>query len=731
MNFDPTPEQSMLIDAFTRLFAEESSIERVRASLPTGFDPELWQALAAADLFRLRATEPDGGSGLGLIEAVMVMELAGRHLASGPVGEAIVLCEMLSRIGAAETTAFSEIADGERVAALASSDVADQPAQWVPFGACADLVIARRGDDVVALTSFESGEPDTLGSVPTAEIDFGSATCEVLAQGEDAVSAFLAAIEERKLFTAAALCGLARRAIELAVDYARDRTQFGQPIGTFQAISHPLADLSVAVDGAKYAVWEAIRSTGSGEDDAAAKVSLALWLASDASGKAVSQALHTFGGYGLTVEYDIHLFDLRAKAWALGAGDPQKLLYEAGRRLYAEERPPLPDAGTDEVDFSYGDEAEALAEETRAFFAENLTPDLRAKAHYSHEGHDPGFHRKIADAGLLFPDWPRELGGREASPYAAKASQEVWDENDWTTYVQGTCNMVGTVMRLFGTDELKAGPLAEVARGTATCALGFSEPASGSDVFAAQTRARPDGNDWRIDGQKMFTSGAENADYVLLLARTDPEAAKHRGLTMFIVPLDAKGIEIQPVQTMQDEPTNITYYDGVHIDDSYRLGEVGSGVQAIGAAFKIEHGVSFVRYHRKMLTSAEAVCRETGTESGTMIEDPAVQYRLARVAAHVLASTVLGYRSLWSTAEGKPDQAFGSSVKMYSSERYRTDAADLIDLLAPVSLSKSGPAAYVNQCYRHAQVAITYAGTTEVHRSVIAERQLGLPRSRG
>ena len=119
-------------------------------------------------------------------------------------------------------------------------------------------------------------------------------------------------------------------------------------------------------------------------------------------------------------------------------------------------------------------------------------------------------------------------------------------------------------------EELKKEVLSKIVAGDAICSLGYSEPGCGSDVFAAQTRATRDGDGWRIDGSKMFTSGANIAQYVLMLTRTNPDVPKHKGLTLFIVPLDAQGIEVQAVHTFQDERTNITYYDGVRVKDSYR-----------------------------------------------------------------------------------------------------------------------------------------------------------------
>ena len=144
-------------------------------------------------------------------------------------------------------------------------------------------------------------------------------------------------MEEWKLLISAALAGLARESLKLAAAYACERKQFGQLIGTFQGISHPLADLLCDVDGGKFLVWKSIRDIADNSAEAGATISLATWWNVDAATRSVAQALHTFGGYGLTTEYDIFLYNLRAKAWPLVFGDPQRFLEEAGRRFYAGE----------------------------------------------------------------------------------------------------------------------------------------------------------------------------------------------------------------------------------------------------------------------------------------------------------------------------------------------------------------------------------------------------------
>lgn len=734
MNFELSEDQQLLRENFARYLDENSSMSRVRAAQPSGFDPALWSGLAELGAFSLRVPEDAGGVGLGLLDAAVFMEEVGRTLASGPIAETLVAARLLATLAPAATSAWLDrVLSGEAVVSIAFHDIADEPVQWVAGGSIADAVIARDGDRVVLIQvpASERKAELNLASTPIAELHLAGGERSVLSSSEPGRKVFAQAIEEWKLLTSAALAGLSREAIRLASAYACERSAFGQPIGTYQAISHPLADLSTDVDGGKFLTWKAIRDIADGKGDAGAEISLAAWWNVDTAGRAVAQALHTFGGYGLTTEYDIHLYNLHAKAWPLIFGDPARWLEEAGRRLYSGEQVALPDAGMVTIDFDLGEEAHALAKDVHAFFARTLTPELRAKAHYSFDGHDAGVHRKLAEAGLLFPSWPKEWGGRQAPPYAMNALHQAWEEVGWSSHAISTTGLVGTMIRLFGSEELKREVLTKIVSGEVVCSLGYSEPSCGSDVFAAQTRATRDGEGWRIDGSKMFTSGANIADYVLMLTRTNPDVPKHKGLTMFIVPLKSPGVSIQPVFTFQDERTNITYYDGVRVKDSYRLGSVDGGTKVMAGALEMEHGGGFSKSQRHLVHAAEELCREIQYRGRPLIEDPAAQVRLARSMAHTLLSEVIAYRAVWAATQRQPNVGYGPMAKLFSSEKFLKDSADLLDLTAPYSLSKrTGPAGFLNQCYRHAQGTTIYGGTSEVHRSMIAERGLGLPRSR-
>jgi alkylation response protein AidB-like acyl-CoA dehydrogenase len=231
----------------------------------------------------------------------------------------------------------------------------------------------------------------------------------------------------------------------------------------------------------------------------------------------------------------------------------------------------------------------------------------------------------------------------------------------------------------------------------------------------------------------MWTSGANLTDYVLMLTRTNPDAPKHKGLTMFIVPLKAEGVTVQAVHTFMDERTNITFYDGVKIPDSWRLGEVDGGARTMAASLELEHGGGFAKVQKVMLEEAVELCREINAPSGgKLIDQPNAQSRLARTYANYLAAELLQYRANWAQVENKPNLAYGPMTKVFSSEKFTTDSRDLLDLTAPYSLSKrAGPAAAINQDYRHAHGTTIYGGSSEVHRSMVAEKGLGLPRTRG
>jgi alkylation response protein AidB-like acyl-CoA dehydrogenase len=729
------PDESLPVqEMFERFFATEATTVRVRAAEPVGFDPALWRELVALDAPFMRLSEQAGGGGMSLFDTCLMMEQAGRRLAPAPLAEAVVAVRILGELGGETARQWiDKVHDGETLLTLALHEAKPGEPQLVPGGSVAKGILTFDGTEVaIEVPGAPLEAPSTLGGAAIGLFRPGAGERHVIASNADAARIWAAGIEEWKLLTSAAVIGLSREALAMAAAYASERIAFGQPIGANQGIAHPLADDVIDADGAAMYLWWTLRAIADGTPDAAAAVSTLFWWTARTATRSVAHALHTFGGYGLTNEYDIQLYHRRAKAWLLPLGDPQAELLRGGRRLLLGEAATLPETGPVEVDFHPPEGGQDLAAETRAVFDKILDPEKHNLVDHNFESHAWDVHRALGEAGLLYPDWPVEYGGRGADADATRASLSVWQEVGYAGLARSTTAMIGHVVQKTGQPELKDEVLLRMGRGEITACLGYTEPSGGSDVFAARTRAVRDGDDWVINGQKMFTSGAELASYVILITRTDPDVPKHKGITVFLVPLKMPGIEIHPVHTFMDERTNATFYQDVRIPDKYRLGEINGGAKVLASALSLEQSGGY--YHFMIREMIESVVDWTkGKERGgrPLIEDGNVLGRLAKAYTESRVAEVLSSKPLGMRLAGQPDLAYGPAAKVFSTEAFITVSADLIDLAAPESLLRGKEGlGIVEKGYRHSTATTIYGGTSEVLRSMVAERRLGLPRSR-
>jgi alkylation response protein AidB-like acyl-CoA dehydrogenase len=632
MNIVLPADSAAIQEMFERFFAAESTPARVRSAEPLGFDAKLWRELVSLEAPFLRLAAEAGGGGMGLFDACLMMEQAGRRLASVPLAEAVVALRILGQLGGDASREWIEKAkDGRTVLTLALHQTSGE-SQLVPGGAVAQGILTFDGREIAIETpAVPPASPATLGGSAIGIYEPGSGERLVLSARADSAAIWSAAIEEWKLLTSAALIGLVREALSMASSYARERVAFGQPIGANQGIAYPLANDVIDADGAALLLWWTLRAIADGHPEAAATVPMLFWWVTRTATRGVAHALHTFGGYGLTNEYDVQLYHRRAKSWGLVLGDPRGELIRGGRRQLLGETATLPEVGAVEVDFGAPAGGQELAAETRALFERIIDPASHNLHDHNFESHDWDVHRALGKAGLLFPDWPAKWGGRDADPDSTRASLTVWQEVGYAGLPRSTTAMIGHIVQKFGGPELQEEVLLRMGRGEISACLGYTEPSGGSDVFAAKTRAVRDGDSWIINGQKMFTSGAELASYVILITRTDPDAPKHKGITVFLVPLDRPGIEIRPVHTFMDERTNATFYQDVRIEDRYRLGEVNAGARTLAAALTMEQGGGY--YHLSIRDMADSVTEwaRSQTRNGRpLLEDNDVLARLAR-----------------------------------------------------------------------------------------------------
>jgi alkylation response protein AidB-like acyl-CoA dehydrogenase len=386
------------------------------------------------------------------------------------------------------------------------------------------------------------------------------------------------------------------------------------------------------------------------------------------------------------------------------------------------------------MDFSLGDHCEALRAEVREFLEEHLTPDVIDRVHETGTAHDWGFYRALGARGWIGAAWPKELGGQDRDPWEMTAIRDELRLAGAPTDGLGQSLIVARTIRHIGTTEQKREFLRPALAGEIIFALGYSEPDSGSDVAAAKTRATRDGDEWVINGQKMFTTLAHEAAFVLLLARTNSEVAKHKGLTMFLVPLDAPGVEIHPVHTMGGERTNATFYNDVRVPDRHRVGSVDGGWDVMTVALTFERGGFGLSESDRVWEEAVAWAKATRRDDGTrVIDDPLVRERLAMMRINNEVARLLAYRTSFVAARGDLPGVEGSMHKLWYSESMTADAGEILDMLGAEGVLRredgDAPAGgWIEHLYRHAAVTTIYGGTSEVQRGIIAERGLGLPR---
>lgn len=333
-DYSLTDDQESLRDAFGTFFERECPSTRVRASEPSGFDGELWQRLAGMRVVAMGVPEAAGGDGAGLEELILVAEEAGRRLAPVPVVEAMVAARLLSAAPAG-SGALEAILEGSVIPTVALQP--GEGAQLVPAGSVARFTIGLLGDDLVLAERDRPPEQvANQGHAPLAWWDLAGSEVErrTLATGPEAHDLFERAGREWRLLTSAALIGMSRAVLDLGVQHARDRVAFGAPIGTFQAVSHSLVDVSMSVDTGRRLVRKATWFQEHEPGTNTHLIPMAYFYAQDSAVKATTVAVHVLGGVGFTVESDAQLYFRRAKGWTLVAGDPQQELGAVADQLF-------------------------------------------------------------------------------------------------------------------------------------------------------------------------------------------------------------------------------------------------------------------------------------------------------------------------------------------------------------------------------------------------------------
>jgi alkylation response protein AidB-like acyl-CoA dehydrogenase len=668
-------------------------------------EPKAWQpvfdGLAGLGLFGVAVPEDCGGAGGSIEDLAAMVEEAARALVPGPVATTALATLVVS-----DPTLREALASGERTAGVAlDSDVEfDETASqvsgtvpWVLGGVADGVLLVPAGERWLLVDGTSEGvavQPlrATDFSRPLARAVLSSAPASVV----DAPAGWVTDLTVAVLSAEAA--GITRWALDTAVAYAKVREQFGKPIGSFQAIKHLCAEMLCRTEQVSVAAADAARAAQDGDPlQLSIAAAIAAGVAIDAAKANAKDCIQVLGGIGITWEHDAHLYLRRAYAIGQFLGGPARWLRRTAELTQDGVRRDLGIDLSDVADLR-PEIADAVAEVAA------LAPDKR--------------QAKLAEAGLLAPHWPAPHG-RGAGP----AEQLLIDQELASAGVARPDLVIGwwaapTILEHGTPEQVERFVPGTLRGGIFWCQL-FSEPGAGSDLASLRTKAvRVDGG-WELTGQKVWTSSAHKAQWGVCLARTDPDAPKHKGITYFLIDMSSPGIVIRPLREITgDALFNEVFLDNVFVPDEMVVGTVNDGW----------------RLARTTLAN-ERIAMAAGTALGNPMEqllaeaakadlDVAQQDQLARLIITAQVGSLLDQR-IAQLAVGGQDPGAQSSVRKLIGVRYRQALAEYrMDLSEGSGIAQDATV----KDFLNTRCLTIAGGTEQILLTVAAERLLGLPR---
>ncbi len=389
------------------------------------------------------------------------------------------------------------------------------------------------------------------------------------------------------------------------------------------------------------------------------------------------------------------------------------------------------------MEIGYTAEQEALRDRLRRYYEELLTPEVEAQLAQSH-GVGPNMRRvvkQMAADGWLGIGWPKEFGGQGRS---AIEQFIFFDESmrAGAPVPMLTINTVGPTIMQFGTDEQKREYLPRILAGDIHFCIGYTEPGSGTDLASLQTRAVRDGDEYVVNGQKIYTSLAGDADYVWLATRTDPSAPKHKGISIFIVPMDSPGVRVVPMRLLGEHNINYTFYEDVRVPAANRVGPENEGWSLITNQLNHERvTLCAPGIIERALTDVRRFAQDTKLADGRRVIDQEwVQVHLARVYSRLEFLRLINWKVAWSATQGRLDVADASTTKVFGTEFYMEAFRLLMEVVGPAAaLPRGSPEAALAgrlEMLSRSLIILTFGGgTNEIQRDLIAIFGLGMPRS--
>ncbi|GGQ03311.1 alkylation response protein AidB-like acyl-CoA dehydrogenase [Actinomadura coerulea] len=698
-------EEHEALAASVRGFAERA----VTRQAVRDADPSFWPALAEQGLLGLHLPEDAGGEGFGILEQAVALEELGRALAPGPYAPTVLASAVLHAAG----VDVRGLVTGARKAAVGLSGGLStngstvsgtvQPVLGAPL---ADVFVLPAGDRWAVLTRGDV----TVDELESLDITrpLGSVTVEGVALPDEC---FISGVDVHALaavLLGAEACGVAGRALDDAVAYAKLREQFGRPIGQFQGVKHKCARMLIAVERARAAVWDAARALDEPEDQRAYAVAVAAALAADAAVTCAEGDIQVHGGIGYTYEHDAHLLYRRALTLRALLGRASTHRAEVAALAVGGVRRPM--------SVELAEDAAPVREEVRARVAELAAMEpLEQRA-------------AMAEGGWVTPHLPKPWG-REAGPLEQIVIQQELRAAKVRPVPLMIAAWVVPSLVQYGTAEQRERFLPPTLRGEIIWCQLFSEPGAGSDLAGLRTRAERADGGWTITGQKIWTSLAREAQWAICVARTDPDRPKHGGITYFLVDMASPGIEVRPLRECTgDAVFNEVFLDGVFVPDDLVVGPVNEGWRVARTTLANERvGLTSSFQLGGDLPELLDLAAELGLDG-----DPLVRDGIGRLACDEHAFNLLGLRATLKRLSGTDPGATANVRKLVAMEHGQQVTEFGFTLLGEEGALTGGrrdPLRARWTRYLLASRAMSIGGgTTEVNLNVIGERILGLPR---
>lgn len=726
MSIAITPEHYELADSVRSLVARVAPSEVLHAALesPVENPPPYWQAAAEQGLQGVHLAESVGGQGFGI--AVVLAEF-GYGAVPGPFVPSAIASALIAAHDP-QAKVLAELATGAAIAAYALDSgltatrhgdvlVIRGEVRAVPAAAQASVLVlpvAIESRDEWVVLRNDQLEIEAVKSLdplrPIAHV-----RANAVDVSDDALLSNLTMTTAHALMStllSAEAVGVARWATDTASAYAKIREQFGRPIGQFQAIKHKCAEMIADTERATAAVWDAARAlddAGESSSDVEFAAAVAATLAPATAQRCTQDCIQVHGGIGFTWEHDTNVYYRRALMLAAcfgrGSEYPQRVVDTATT------------AGMRPVDIDLDPSTEKLRAQIRAEVAalKAMPREPRTVA--------------IAEGGWVLPYLPKPWG-RAASPVEQIIIAQEFTAGRVKRPQIAIATWIVPSIVAFGTDNQKQRLLPPTFRGDIFWCQLFSEPGAGSDLASLATKAtRVDGG-WRITGQKIWTTGAQYSQWGALLARTDPSAPKHNGITYFLLDMKSEGVQVKPLRELTGkEFFNTVYLDDVFVPDELVLGEVNRGWEVSRNTLTAE---------RVSIGGSDSTFLPTLGEFVDFVRDYRFEGQFDQVARHRAgqliaeghATKLLNLRStLLTLAGGDPmaPAAISKLLSMRTGQGYAEFAVSSFGTDAVIGDTERLPGKWGE--YLLASRATTiYGGTSEVQLNIIAERLLGLPR---